>query len=407
LPKPATPAAPGTAAPTTAPTPPAPGAPPPSGAEAAPGPTPAAPAAGPTPGAEAAVAADTFGAAAATGGPGFGGGLAADATAPAMIGDQSPFRFISIQRTGLSPRAVGGFPPPLPGTRAGAAFYPGLSGFKICENMSPLPQDRIFFNFNYFNNINDSVNSRKDVPIDHIKAYREFFGAEKTFNDGKGSIGIRFPIDTVTADSPHNLLSTPTRTAMGNMAIFAKYILAKNTETGSVASVGLSVEPPVGPGSFGGAPYLFGLNTLYIQPFFGYIYNWRNWYVQGFSSFEFPADPREVTMMYNDVGIGYYVFRSRDPMSFVTTVAPTFEVHVNTPINHRNPFSLTDVAGTPDVVDLTFGLNVLFRRRCMLTAAFIMPVSSPQPFNTEAALLLNIYFGRMPSQLPITPPVVQ
>jgi hypothetical protein len=191
------------------------------------------------------------------------------------------------------------------------------------------------------------------------------------------------------------------------MDVFVKYILEQNTRTGSLASVGLSVEPPVGPGSFGGAPYLFGLNTVYLQPFFGYIYNWRNWYVHGFSAFQFPANYRQVTLMYNDFGIGYYVFRSQEPMSCVTTVAPTFEVHVNTPLNHRNPFSTTDISGTPDVVNFTYGLNVLFRRRAMLTAAFIMPVSSPQPFNTEAALLLNIHYGRMPSQLPITPPLVQ
>jgi hypothetical protein len=322
-----------------------------------------------------------------------------------MIGDLSPFRFHSFQG-GVSGRA-GGFPPPIPGTRAGAAVYPGLRGFKIAENMSPRPQDRFFFDFNYFNNVNDTIDTRNNVPINHIKAYRYFFGAEKTFNNGKGSIGLRFPINNVTADSPNNFISTPTSTAMGNMSVFAKYILEQNPRTGSMASAGFSVESPVGPGSFGGAPYLFGLNTVYLQPFFGYIYNWRNWYLQGFLSFEFPANPREVTMLYNDFGIGYYVFRSQDPTSFVTTVAPTFEVHVNTPLNHRDWFNPTDIAGTPDVVNFTYGLNVLIRRRAMLTTAFVTPVSSPQPFNTEAALFLNVYFGRTRSQLPVTPPPVQ
>ena len=401
LPKPETPAVPGVEAPTTAPTPPAPGTPPTSGAAATPG-QPAAPSTGTTPGTEAAAAAvaDTFGSAADTSSPGFGGGLAANSSASPMIGDQSPFRF-------GSPKAVGGFPPPVPGARAGAAFYPGIGNFKISENMSPRPQDRIFFDFNYFNNINDTVNTRNNVPINHIKAYQYFLGVEKTFCDGNGSIGLRMPIDTVTADSPNNFVSTPTRTAVGNLAIFAKYILAQNTKTGSLVSAGLSVEPPSGPGSFGGAPYLFGLNTIYIQPFIGYIYNWRNWYIHGFAAFDFPANPNDVTMMYNDFGIGNYIYRSADPMSLVTTVAPTFEVHVNTPINHRNPFSTTDISGTPDVVNLTYGVNVLFRRRFMLTAAFIMPVSSPQPFNTEAALLLNVYFGRMPLQTQVAPPMAQ
>ncbi len=349
--------------------------------------------------------ADAFASAAESTGPGFGGGLASYSNASPMIGDQSPFFSQSAHGAGASPKASGGgFPPPLPGARAGTAFYPGLRGFKISENMSPRPQDRFFFNFNYFNNINDAVNSRLGVPIDRIKAYRYIFGAEKTFNDGMGSIGIRFPIDNVTADSPNHVLNTPSSTAIGNMAIFVKYILCQDTKTGSLISTGLSVEPPTGPGSFGGAHYLFGLNSIYIQPFIGYIYNWRNWYIHGFSAFEFPANAADVTLMYNDFGIGNFVFRSVNPDSFVTSVAPTFEVHVNTPLNHRNPFSITDISGTPDVVNLTFGLNVLFRRRFMLTGAFIMPVSSPQPFNTEAALLLNVYFGRMPLQAPVSPP---
>jgi hypothetical protein len=394
-PTPGIPAAPGAEAPTT---PPAPGAPPTAGAPEAPSPA----AAGPTTGAEAAAAAaaaeDTFGAAAESTGPGLGGGLASLGTAPAMIGDQSPLMSHSLAH---------GFPPPIPGNQAGHSFYPGLNGFKISENMSPRPQDRFFVSFEYFNNVNDAVDTRLNVPINRIKAYREFFGFEKTFNDGMGSIGLRFPIDSVTANSPGNVFSTPPSTTVGNMDIFAKYILAQNTQTGSLVSVGLSVQPPTGPGNFAGAPYLNGINSIYFQPFLGYIYNWRNWYLHGFCAFDFPASPQDVTMMYNDVGIGYYLYRSDNPLSWVTRVAPTFEVHVNNPINHRDVFNPHDISGTPDVVNFTYGLNVLFGQRVMLSAAYINCVSSPQVFNSEFALLLNIYYGRMPLRAVPSPPIIQ
>ena len=335
----------------------------------------------------------------ATSGPGFGGGLAADANAPPMIGDQSPFGFHA------SPAASApGFPPPVPGPRAGALFYPSIRSFKIAENMSPQPQDRFFFNFNYYNNVNDTVDTRNGSPIDHIKAYRYFFGFEKTFNEGKGSLGLRLPLDNVTADSPNKLISTPTSTALGDLTIFGKYILEQNKQTGSMASIGLAVTPPTGTSKFAGAPYLFGIRSVYIQPFFGYIYNVGNWYIQGFCAFDFPSNYNDVTLMYNDVGIGYYLIRSNDPNSFLTTLAPTFEVHVNTPFNHRDPFNKLDIAGTPDVVDLTFGVNFQFRRRSILTAAFITPVTSPQPFNTEASLLFNFYYGPLRNVPPVTPP---
>ena len=62
-------------------------------------------------------------------------------------------------------------------------------------------------------------------------------------------------------------------------------------------------------------------------------------------------------MIYNDLGVGYYVFRSRDSRDWLTGMAPTFELHVNNPLNHRDPFNRFDLAGSPDSVDLTFGLN--------------------------------------------------
>jgi hypothetical protein len=356
----------------------------------------------PSPGA-AAAGAGAFEAAAGTAGPGFGGGLAAASEAFPMIGDQSPFRFHPLQ---VAQPPGTPFPPPPPGPRAGALLYPTVRGFKIAENMSPRPQDRFFFDFNYYNNLNDTINTRDQAPIDHLKAYRYLFGMEKTFNEGKGSIGLRFPINTLTADSPGNVISTPTRTAMGNLSIFAKYILEQNVQTGSLASVGLVVTTPTGPGRFAGAPYLFGLNTITFQPFLGYIYNFGNWYIQGFSAFDFPGNIRDVTLMYNDIGIGYYLFRSDDPDRFLTAFAPTFEVHVNTPLTHRDWRNPLDIAGSPDVVNLTYGLNFQLRRSAILTTALITPVSSPQPFNTEFAVFLNIFYGRSRAgQIPITPPL--
>jgi hypothetical protein len=277
--------------------------------------------------------------------------------------------------------------------------------FKIAENMSPRPQDRFFFDFNYYNNVNDTINARDQVPINHLKAYRYVLGMEKTFNEGKGSIGLRFPINNLTADSLVPSISTPTRTAVGNLSIFGKYILEQNVQTGSLASVGLAVTTPTGPGRFAGAPYVFGLNTITFQPFFGYIYNCGNWYIQGFSAFDFPGNIRDVTLMYNDIGIGYYVFRSSDPDRFLTALAPTFEVHVNTPFTHRDWRNRFDIAGAPDVVNLTYGLNFQLRRTAIFTTALVTPVTSPQPFNTELIVFLNIFYGRSRAgRIPIQPP---
>lgn len=322
-----------------------------------------------------------------------------------MIGDQSPIGFRSLRSLATSEPGPPG-PPNTPGPRGGSLFYPSIRNFKVTENMSPRPQDRVFYSFNYYDNVNATINAREQVPITNMKVYRNIWGIEKTFNEGKGSLGVRVPLSTVTADSPNRNISTPTSTAMSNLTIFGKYILEENRATGSLVSVGLAVTPPTAPGRFAGAPYLFGLNTTYIQPFVGYIWNRGRFYVQGFSAFDFPANPNDVTIMYNDAAIGYFVYRSDEASDLVTALAPTFEVHVNTPFNHRDPYNRFDIAGTPDVVNLTYGLNFELKKSAVLTTALVTPVTSPKPFDVEWALLLNIYYGRTRgNRLAMIPPV--
>jgi hypothetical protein len=128
---------------------------------------------------------------------GFGGGVGAASSAFPMIGDMSPYRFHAFQETVVSSASPGGVqPPPVPRPRSASLLYPTVRGFKISENMSPRPQDRFFYNFNYYNNLNDTINRHDGVPLDHMKAYRHIFGWERTFNEGKGSICLRFPINT-------------------------------------------------------------------------------------------------------------------------------------------------------------------------------------------------------------------
>ena len=85
-----------------------------------------------------------------------------------------------------------------------------------------------------------------------MKAYVYNFGIEKTFNNGMGSIGIRLPLDNLTANSYDNIVSTPTSTAPGNLTVFSKYILAQNAETGSLISACWAITPQTATGRFAG-----------------------------------------------------------------------------------------------------------------------------------------------------------
>ena len=342
---------------------------------------------------------EAFGAGGQETGAGFGGTVGTGNAPFAMIGDIAPFATRPVSATTPIPG-----PPVPPGARGASPIYPSVRNFNISENQSPRPQDRIFFDFNYYSNIGDALNRADLSPITRMKAYVYNFGLEKTFNNGMGSIGIRIPLDNLTADSYGNIVNTPTSTAPGNLTIFAKYILAINEKTGSLVSAAWAISPPTGPSRFAGASYMYPLQATYFQPSIAYIYNRDRFYVQGFSGFGFSMNPNDVSWIYNDIGIGYYLIRREDPLAWIRALAPVLEVHVNNPINHRDWQNRFDLAGSPDNVSLTYGLNIGLRNAAVLTAALVTPVTTPKPFDSEAVLMLNIYYGRTRRTTPFTPP---
>ena len=328
---------------------------------------------------------------------GLGGTASGAASAFGMLGDQSP---ILVHRAASIPTVPPPFPPNNPPTppdpRKASSLTAAVRGIKIAENQSPRPQDRLFYSFNFYSNLNDAVNTRLDSPVGSLRAYRHILGLEKTFDDGRASIGFRLPIDTLTANSRiqgNFARAGGTSTSAGDLGLFAKFLVREDQETGSLISAGLALTAPTGPDRFAGASYLQSLHTTRIQPFAGYIYNRGRFYLHGFTALEFPTNPTDVTLAYNDAGIGYFLLRDPDPSRWLTAVAPTFEVHVNTPLNHRGAFDPTDLAGTSNVVNFTYGLNLEFARRSVLTFGLVSPVSSPKPFDLEAIILLNVKFG--------------
>lgn len=338
-------------------------------------------------------------------GPG-GAGAAESNFTPNMIGDLSPIGLRAIQTQG--PPTVGPpslRPPGAPGARSASLFAPSVRALKVSENMSPRPQDRFFADFNYYNNVNAAMNVYDRTPIKNMEVYRQIYGFEKTFDQGRGSFGMRLPINTLTADGTSRAISTPTRTAAGNLSMFAKYILKEDVKTGSLISAGLAVTAPTGPGRFAGAPYIDGINNTSFQPFLGYIFNFRKFYIQGFSAFDFTSSARDVTLMYNDLGIGYYLFRAQDPSAFLTAVVPTFEAHVNSPFTHRDWKNRFDPAGTADIVNLTYGLNFQIQRTAVISTALVTPVTGPRPFDAEFVMFVNFFYGRSRAgRIPIQPP---
>ncbi|MEA2631724.1 MAG: hypothetical protein QOE66_1943 [Chloroflexota bacterium] len=305
---------------------------------------------------------------------------------PQMLGDQAPIFG--------SPRAA-------TGAGTNVVRLPWVRGYKMADNQSPLPLDRVFATFYFYDDINVGNARTPGTTIRDVKVYREFFGFEKTFLDGRSSLGLRLPLNSISARG----VPGGTSTALGDLTVFGKYALLMDRERG-VFSLGMAVTPPTGPAAFAGAAYTRARNPTYLQPFIGVLRPMGRWYVQGFSGINVPTDSRVVTMYYNDLGIGYYLHQARRDDALVSAVVPSMEVHVNTPLNHRGGFSdVRDPGATIDSVNLTFGLSTVLRRRTVLSAGFVTPVTGPRPFDIEAIATLNLAFGApRPGRLPGTVP---
>jgi hypothetical protein len=315
-----------------------------------------------------------------------------------FLGDQGPLG-IGIPGIAFGMRGSPGFPPfpgqNLPKEAASTILIPSLRGFKIGEYDSPLPLCRAYVAFNYFDELNDAVNQRFGGDVHDVRVYREMFGVERTFLDGDASVGLRLPLNTLKADSGIPGVGG-TDTDVGDLTVIFKYAFWRNRETGSALSAGLAVTAPTGPDAFAGQETFRTFHNTVLQPYGGYLWRSGDFYLHGFIAVDVPTDSNDVTFLFNDVGIGYYLYRAQESecgSRFLTGVVPTFEVHVNTPLNHRGVFNPDDLAGSPDIVNLTMGGTLEFGRRASLALGFITPVTGPKPFDYEIMTMFQLRCG--------------
>jgi hypothetical protein len=295
-----------------------------------------------------------------------GGGESVASAAPFMIGDLGVGSYYYQHGRGRS------------GTSGGIVPLITRGAFKIEDNESPRPVDRVFINYNYFNGIG--------APgLNSFDLHREVFGFEKTFLDRDASVGMRF--NFLQADGAGGLTTSPS--GFGDLTIISKYAFINNFQTGNVLSGGLALTVPTGRDVilFDGTE----LNSVLFQPYGGFIYYLQNLYALGFTSIIVPTDSRDVTLSTASLALGYNIFRS-NPYSdnLITYVTPTVEGHATIPLNHRGTDNFP--LGFPDIFTVTSGLHIGIGNRSQLTAAAVVPVTGPKPFDIEAVIQFNFLF---------------
>lgn len=339
-----------------------------------------------------------------------GGAIGASEAFIPMFGDISPMQGAALEfRGGLGARPIGDLgvgrarqegggiaPPPTPIQSQGARITTRARVFKIADNQVTRPVDRVFFTFNHFEDVNDAINRRLNSNVYNIQVQRYVIGLEKTFWDRQASLGIRLPLNVVHGDSftsdPAEFDLTRTSTALGDLFVYSKFVLYDDSANNFLVSGGLALTLPVGPTTFAGAKYIQNPHSFAMQPYLSFYKSYGRLFLIAFEAIDVPLNEGDATLLFNDFAVGYVAYRNEAPDALIRLVAPVFEAHVNVPLSHRDPFDLFDLAGTPDVVNLTYGLNVQLGKRAILSGGMVTPVTGPRPFDFEAMALLNIYY---------------
>ncbi|HEX3999375.1 MAG TPA: hypothetical protein VHX65_12560 [Pirellulales bacterium] len=313
------------------------------------------------------------------------------ASVPDMIGDSPSTGRYAIGLLGRYPASI-----PLAG---------GDGYAKIGDDTSPVPTDRVFFDYNYFDR---AVQTGSGA---FIGLNRFTFGVEKTFFDGWCSIEVETPIDTGLNDT--QFLGGPAGasegTVFGNMALTLKCLIYQSE--GLAVAAGSMVDLPTAPNArFVNDPDSITVrnDSVHVAPFVGFAFAPNcDFFAIGFvqADFDTNGDPvyehfpttdpylgrfRDPSLLYLDLSTGYWLFRDEPACGrYLTGIAPVVELHYTTNLqNYRGVDGAIQplYAGT-DCLNLTAGLHFQMGPCSMLTLAGVVPLTGSErdrEFDSEA-----------------------
>ncbi|MGV3484697.1 MAG: hypothetical protein ACO1RT_09795 [Planctomycetaceae bacterium] len=257
------------------------------------------------------------------------------------------------------------------GTASTIALAGGDRRFKISENVSPLPQDRVFFNYNHFHNALNSLDG------DQFSLDRFTFGMEKATSDKLISFEFRLPFasglnSTYDFDNPD-----PVATELGNVGMGLKSLMF-STDTWSL-SAGTTMTLPTGNDyrqRSGGADFLAIENeAVHLAPFLGFLATpAEDWFVQGFLQTDFDLNGNSVSLngqyegvlqdqhlMFVDLSAGCWLLRQRTASGRTLGVAAITELHYTMTMNDPDFVSFVgNNYDNMDILNATMGMHVQY-----------------------------------------------
>lgn len=318
---------------------------------------------------------------------------------------------------------------PTPGGTVAAAPGASIGRQKLSENTSPIPRDRVFVNYNYFNNT--------PLAAGGVDVHRVTPGFEKTFFNGRASFEMRTPFAT-TLDSVVALdgVTNTNNTEFGNMTMYLKALLYNNDAFAISSGLGVAV-PTADDFAFtqGGTTLVKVENqSVHLLPFAAMLYtpnerffaqamlqmdvdaNGNPVSVSGYDGTTFTGNltqigrPYDYTYMYLDFNVGYWTYLAPNSGRIITGFAPMFEVHVNQTVGAASatrqvvdtvPWAFTS-PGSLNSVNATIGATMLIRDSATLSLGYGTPIGGIDQFDGEFRLSFNWLFGKSRPLNPLT-----
>ncbi|MDZ4782657.1 MAG: hypothetical protein SGJ19_20620 [Planctomycetia bacterium] len=281
---------------------------------------------------------------------------------------------------------------------------------KIAENDSPIPRDRVFFNYSLFHNV--PFNS-SDPDVNRYTP-----GFEKTFWNGRGSVELTAPFaSTLDSNLTAGEITNGSNTEFGNASVILKLLLWSNDNWAFAGGLGVSVPTAddVVVSLADGRPLIaIDNDAFHLQPFLGLLWTPSDrFFAQGFTQLDVDIDGNPVwadlqglglerfgrlndsTLMIADLGVGYWIHRSNSGK--VTGLAPVWELHYNRSLEdqdvlQRGNLVLGNANQDVDVLNTTIGLNVELFNYALMTVGYTAPLSdaTDRQFDGEFRVMCNI-----------------
>ena len=285
---------------------------------------------------------------------------------------------------------------------------------KISDDNSPLPTDRVIFDYDYYNNVPLS-SSGADV-------HRFSVGFEKTCLDGLMSLEVRVPFaSTLNSDVTTSGLGSD-RVELGDVHFTLKALLYGGPVVNVAAGLGIDV--PTADDvrvfdSFGHEVLVVKNQSVILTPYIAYLVTptdrcfFQNWVEFGFATNGNPVSANLTSSGLQSIGrlddqdlcqidaqLGYWLVRREDDSTLLSGLAPFVELHYNTTLGNAEQLQSSSSiigaeAGHTDELNLSAGFMARIGDCLQLAVGAVVPLlgNDERTFDWQVGVHGSFLFG--------------